>query len=223
MSSNHRTKDSLENKLVREVIHDLVNPLTSLSLMLESGIGNKFDYESSRTKINSILKILSTLLRENIKQREFCIKDSLGEILSCLDSKIKRHNIIFTFLIPTELRVTAPQLLFYKIFLNIISNSIDSYENIKCRVADSSEIRNEIIINSYNLNGDVVIDIEDFGCGFPKKSKNASGSNFKCTKRDSSGLGIGIISQSCKLCNAKLKFICKKSNGTITRITFKSH
>lgn len=206
-----------ETSSIYEIIHDLINPLTSLTLLLETDHLKNININEPKGKINSILKILSTLLRENSENTDISIQKELKDILTCLDSKIKRYNVSFIFLSKREIEITVPPFPFYKIFLNIISNAIDSYEGVP------AERKREIVAHTYLDKENVIIDIEDFGCGFKnpiKKSKEIDMSG-KPAKKDGHGYGLSIIKGCLKECRADIEFIKKEKYGTIVRIKFK--
>ena len=98
----------------------------------------------------------------------------------------------------------------HQIFINILTNSIQS-------IINTWIIKIETRTNKNNL----IIVIEDSGCGIPKDNLAKIATPFFTTKEPGKGtrLGLSITHTLIKELNGKLSFISEVNKGTITTIT----
>lgn len=177
-------------KIFPSLFHDILNPISGLMLYL-SIIKDQINDETkeqmdliseSSDKIKDFIKIVQQFISSGVKET-ISIDTITQNVMKLMSVKAKYHNIKINFIRTTNIQINYPTLFLYQILINLISNSIDSFDGIN---------REEKYINIIIENDEkgVQIKVVDNGKGISKENKSKIFKPFYTTK--SSGTGTGL-------------------------------
>ncbi|MBU4421374.1 GHKL domain-containing protein, partial [Patescibacteria group bacterium] len=186
-------------KMAGGIFHDLVNPLTALSLNLNELRNSKpKEFAVANTYLEQALKASGRVdsfmvaLREQIQKEEtkkfFSLKNELNQSIQLLDYKARKANVQIKFLPEENIETYGNPLKFSQIALNLISNAIDAYAGINI----GEDRRREILIKLYKSGENASLLVHDWGCGIPKENLAKIYNPFFTTKSKENGMGIGL-------------------------------
>ena len=180
-------------KLSAGLFHDIVNPLTAISLNLEhidkkQGKFNKcFLKEAIQTtkKMQNLVYGIKKQINYQEKNKYFNINHEIEECLSLLKYKARKNNVRLIFKNSKGYYLLGLDIKFNQIILNLISNAIDSYKNIK------RENNRIVIVKSTKKYNGFYITIQDFGEGIRENNQEKIFDEFYSTKgQQNNGLGL---------------------------------
>lgn len=184
-------------KLASGIFHDLVNPLTAISLNLEllktskakEIIRAKKYLEQALHSTHRMDKFV-TALKKQIQQQEirkkFSPNEEIRQVIEILSYKARKNDVIINLFNTKGLTIFGNSLKFHQVITNILSNAIDSFE------PKSDADKKNIIIRSYKDLPSIIIEIKDNGCGISKKNIQKIFDPFFTTKDIDKGTGIGL-------------------------------
>ena len=227
-----KSKDILNNKLQilgklsASLIHEIRNPLSVIKLNLD--YLSMLDETMSDEVHESILACTEATQRllflvENFS--DFSKKHNLDtEICSINDMTKLAVNIMqvnatrINMYIETELQPDLPSIYFQKdkllqVFLNLISNAIEAENK-----------RDTIFVHTYldeTKDGDKIFwEVEDNGKGIKDAQRSKIFQDFYTSKKQGTGLGLGVCKKLLKEFNAEIDFKSKPGLGTKFFIQF---
>jgi len=189
-------------RLSSGVFHDLINPLTAVSLNLEQVAGEAESPKPDNQGISQAKSYLRQALlaahkMENLIagvkrqiQKEsgpttFTPSKEITEIIQILAFKARRANVKIDLTGEEELNFTGDAVKFGQIIINLLANAIDASEN--------SPAAQEIKINLTQGDDRIIITISDQGSGIAPENIDKIFEPFFSTKKKSGqGLGIGL-------------------------------
>ena len=191
-------------RLSSGIFHDLVNPLTAVSLNLEQvKIEEKQELLSAKSYLNQA--ILATRKMENLiisikKQIQnegtlciFSVNEEIKQTIQILSYKIRQAKIAVTFTEENEYELYGDPIKFGQIISNLLANAIEAceenYENL-------SKYKFPTINIDLNLNdNNLIMIINDCGVGIPPENIERIFEPFFSTKiQQGRGMGIGLAS-----------------------------
>lgn len=207
-------------KLSSGLFHDLMNPLTAVSLNIEKARGEKNNSEDLNTantylhsavlaakKMESFVSAVRKQISKENTISTFSVSESIQDVVNILSYKAYLGNVTIHFL-PKEVAdekyfITGKEVKWDQAILNLITNAIDSYDEI-------SEKEKVVSISLARKSGGVVISIHDNGCGILKENLEKIFEPFFTTKenKEIQGLGIGLSTTK--------RIIEKDFGGTLT-------
>lgn len=177
------------------IFHDLINPLTAVSLNLE-GIDNQNDLTKAQENIKQAvaaakkMELLVAGVKTQIQAQEslcyFSVNQEIKNILAIISYKARKAKTIIRFKYREETHLYGDPLKFSQIILNLVSNSLDSLENKK------NDDR-KIIIRLTSGRRRIIIKVEDNGPGIAPEILPQIFTPFFSTKLGK-GLGLGLSS-----------------------------
>jgi len=203
-------------RLSSGIFHDLLNPLTAVSLNLEqiktegenrilsakSFLGQALT--AARKMEGLIGSIRKQIARENTLST-FSLNEEIRQTLQILDYKARRAKVILSFSPAEEITFHNDPVKFGQISTNLIANAIEASEN--------ASTEKEVLIKLEQLSDKVIFSVTDFGQGIAPENLLKIFEPFFSTKKENGrGLGLGLSST---------KNIVEKDFGGI--ITVKSH
>jgi two-component system C4-dicarboxylate transport sensor histidine kinase DctB len=203
-------------RLASGLFHDLMNPLTSVSLYLEqldkSRSGEKMtqaqDYLQKAIQASKRIQDFTQAMRKQLQHREakelFSLNEGVRQAIQLLTHKAWEAHVTITFNANEELTTFANPLKFHQIILNMVSNGIDAYRDIP----SSQDRKREVVISIHSLGDDVNIIVQDWGCGISPEITGKIFQPFFTTKTTGNGIGIGLSSTK--------EIIEKDFSGTVT-------
>jgi two-component system, NtrC family, nitrogen regulation sensor histidine kinase NtrY len=127
--------------------------------------------------------------------------------------KIENKPVIKTSVIPEELTLMADDKLLAQVFINIIKNSIEAFEN--------RESSPEILIKAVrNPDGRIMISVQDNGRGMDADTLEKIFVPFFTTKESGSGIGLSLSRQIIRIHNGNISCDSVPGSGTTVSMQF---
>ncbi len=182
-------------KIAAGYFHDLMSPLTALSLAIQNLARQKvMDTEPLNHSLWEALAVSKkmqefiNLMRRQLERRQpklFCANHEIKQIIDLLSYRAKRHGIEIKFEPNEEINCEGNILQFQQVTSNLVNNAIDALENLP-------KNNKTVTIKLEKEEGQLVLQVEDNGSGIPKKIKNKIFKNFVSSKTNGMGLGLAI-------------------------------
>ncbi len=186
-------------RLSSGIFHDLINPLTAISLNLEqvNKSTDPFVTEAKSSlaqavtatrKMEGLVASIKKQIQKESRQELFSLNEEIKQALQILGYKARQAGIELCFQAETEISSYGDPVKFSQIVSNLIANAIDSYKDCL-----SQEKRVEIRLEKYNLNAHLAV--KDWGCGIaPADQERIFQPFFSTKKAGGQGLGLGLSS-----------------------------
>lgn len=183
-------------KMVGGIIHDILNPLTAISLNLAQAkkqnspndIEATKKYLSQAISASKKLEQFIVLLRRQIKNRvdktDFCLNDEIKDVIKILTYKANATGCAIVFNSDDKAFTHNSALKFSQIILNLISNGIEACKDIE-------NPQKEIRVKLNKINDLARISVADCGVGITKENLKRIFDPFFTLKNDE-GVGIGL-------------------------------
>lgn len=181
-------------RLSSGLFHDLMTPLTSISIALDkfekntliNDITNQTEIAiKSGKKINELLTQARKQIQIPKDEIMFNIKNEINSVLNFLSSKLRRLNVEIILQCPSSVFLFGNPIIFNHIATNLVSNAIDAYEKNTGR-------DKKIIISVLEKNLQIIFKVTDFGCGITTENISHIFEPFFTTKESARGLGVGL-------------------------------
>jgi len=187
-------------KLSSGLFHDLVNPLTAVTLSLEQarlGESNGVDAAKLHLKkaVQSTKKIENFIMtvRKQVQKQEtstyFSLTEEVIQSAQMFSYKARKLNVKLCLSRLKKVKTFGDQIKFSQVISNLISNSIDSYENI-----DGNHRDRRVEIRLWKEGDNVFLSVEDWGSGISEDDLTRIFEPFFTTKVFEKGTGIGLSS-----------------------------
>lgn len=191
------------------LFHDLITPLNTLDIAIQQISKDK---DSNKTNIEQLKKQLDLCLRtssrvvdfislakrqiqQNNDHSRFEINNEVQNSINLLGSKARCNNVQLVLKNQRKIFIKGSPTLFSHIITNLISNSIDSYQEIPAQNYDTTYnqiVSNRlVIIYTQKKHRLIEIKIKDFGIGIPTEIQQKIFDPFFTTKM-TKGCGIGL-------------------------------
>ena len=183
-----QTNYALIGKLSASLLHDILTPITSLTLGVSAYQGETADeikpvIDNSTRQIKEFVDIMKDFLKENDSESVVHINKELHKSIMLMSHKAMQHGVQIQFMEFDQVYSRAHPLYIYQIVVNLISNAID---------ASSECATKKVIVLLKKEKSSFVIECKDFGTGIPLKHVREickMGFTTKC-----SGSGFGLYS-----------------------------
>ncbi|MBU1989581.1 HAMP domain-containing histidine kinase [bacterium] len=198
-----QSKMAAMGKMMDAVAHQWKQPLNSLSMITDI---LKDDYEHNLVNEHYIddltktvhfqidhmvntLKEFRTFFRPSAHNEEFTILECVQSVQVLMKDELLSQQVHLTSDIDEFIKINGIKNEFVHLFLNLISNSIDAFneKNVSSR---------EIKIRCYSENENIYIEFEDNGGGIPQKVIEHIFKPNVTTKKEGKGTGIGLYMSS---------------------------
>ncbi|MDQ5893625.1 MAG: hypothetical protein QG640_637 [Patescibacteria group bacterium] len=211
-------------RLSKGLFHDLLSPLTAMVLHMEKiKVAPPEEIQQSYASLDKVIEV-SKRMNENIERMRYSMKNSLPErscnikeeISSCIDTlkfKAREENVGINFEINEEYIWYGDPIKLHQIFLNIISNALDSFLSTK----NYNRIVN---ISTKGIAKYCEIEIKDNGIGMSEETIKNIFDPFFTTKTPENGTGIGLttVQRILKEINGHIRVESEEHIGTIFTI-----
>ena len=218
----HENKLQILGKLAASLTHEIKNPLSVIKLNLEFLKMNveKFDQEtiecidSSLEAADMIDKLIYSTLEFSRRSKDefnyYCINEIIQKSLQITKGNANKKNINFQLNLADKLsKIKVSESKILQVLINIISNSIEA-----------SGSNSKILINSFENNGKVNVEIIDEGLGISEEKKNIIFDDFYTSKDNGTGLGLSVCKTILEEHNADFELKNNSVKGTIFTIQF---
>ncbi|MBU0719872.1 HAMP domain-containing histidine kinase [bacterium] len=198
-----QSKMAAMGEMMDAVAHQWKQPLNSLSMITDI---LKDDYEHNLVNEHYIddltktvhfqidhmvntLKEFRTFFRPSAHNEEFTILECVQSVQVLMKDELLSQQVHLTSDIDEFIKINGIKNEFVHLFLNLISNSIDAFneKNVSSR---------EIKIRCYSENENIYIEFEDNGGGIPQKVIEHIFKPNVTTKKEGKGTGIGLYMSS---------------------------
>ncbi len=201
------TKAAEFGRLSQGLFHDLMTPLTSVILHTDK-LKNDADAKHSIEKAIDASRRMAEYAKDMRKSlahedevRSLNLKEEIRAIEHLFTYRLRHENIKLDINISEDIQWFGNPLKFRQILSNLISNAIDSYENIERKEGK------QIIVSITKKIDKLTLVVSDNGCGIPAEFHSKIFDPFYTTKSIEKGTGIGL---------ATVKTLVEKDlNGTI--------
>ncbi|MFA5023729.1 MAG: HAMP domain-containing sensor histidine kinase [Patescibacteria group bacterium] len=198
-------------RLSSGVFHDLINPLTAVSLNLEQ-VKNEGENQFLNAKTSLDQAILATRRMEELiasikKQisresslKSFSLNEEINQVIQILAYKARRANTLINFTAPAETNLYGDPIKFGQIITNLLCNAIEAGEE---------GTANKVNIDLQADNEQILLRVSDQGTGITPENLAKIFEPFFSTKLATGrGLGLGLSSTK--------NLIEKNFHGSIT-------
>ena len=216
-------------KLSSSLFHDLVTPLSLISMNLEE-LKNKRE----QTRINDMqalvkraiqgtkfLESFVLVVRQQLQNQElkkvFSLNKEIKQVIQMVQYKINSEHIKIIFESSGEIRTYGNYIKFSQLITNLVLNAIDAYDHL------TDTTKREIQIKLYEQNNVIYCSVTDFGKGINKEDITKIFQPFFTTKSVEKGTGIGLsISRDIveKSFQGKISVKSSQKSGTVFTIHF---
>ncbi|MCK9490602.1 MAG: HAMP domain-containing histidine kinase [Sulfurimonas sp.] len=200
-------------EMIDAIAHQWKQPLNSISMMSDmlredfkdGNVDEPYIQELDENIHMQIDHMISTLgefrtfFRPHTKNEDFTFLDALKSVQVLMKDELISQNILLCLEIDENLSIFGNKNEFKHLFINLINNSIDSFneKNIRYR---------KIHIRCYEENKNTYIEVEDNAGGVPLNVINDIFKANVTTKKEDKGTGIGLYMS---------EQILKKNHGSI--------
>lgn len=202
------------------ILHDLINPITGLALYLESiddeqlkrNLKPIFD---ANGEIRDFLKTFQNTVDEPDKTEYVDIEKVIKSSMVLIQHKAMKHNVVLNFSRNISgLKVKMIRLSLYQILLNLIGNSIDSFQNHPDQIKFKNERKSVTINLSENVNN-YRLTVSDNGSGIKNETLNKIFEKNFTTKERGFGIGLNTVKNIVEdQIKGEMKVKTKWSEGT---------
>jgi len=186
-------------EIIDSIAHQWKQPLNAISIMSEllkedfksGSVDESYIQELDENinmQINHMISTLSefrTFFRPTTKNESFTLLDAVKSVQILMKDELISQNIIIYLEIDEHLSIFGNINEFKHLFINLINNSIDSFneKNISSR---------KLHIRCYAKNNNTYIEVEDNAGGIPLNIINDIFKARVTTKKENKGSGIGL-------------------------------
>jgi two-component system, NtrC family, nitrogen regulation sensor histidine kinase NtrY len=221
-------KYSAWENVARKLAHEIKNPLTPIQLSIDrlkekfaSQMKDSNDFKNYLDTINRQIKDIENLANEfsnfarmpNPKFEIITINSVLNRAIDFI--KMSSENLIIFEDLNKNLYVNADEEQLYRVFINLIKNSEESFLEKKVKTLD---FKGKIHIEILSINDYIVVKIEDNGLGIVDIKKVMT--PYFTTKKTGTGLGLPIVEKIINEHSGELYISNIKSGGTEVKIFF---
>ncbi|MFT7002782.1 MAG: signal transduction histidine kinase [Sulfurimonas sp.] len=213
MMLEQQSKMAAMGEMMDAVAHQWKQPLNSLSMMndmLKDDFKNNLVDEAyiedinqtAHTQIEHMVNTLNefrTFFRPSKDSADFLLKDCISSVEILMQDELMKNTINLSIDAKDDISIYGFINEFKHLFLNLLSNSIDAFNEKKVQTRN-------IQIRTYENNETTVIEFEDNALGIENHVIARIFNPHITTKQDSNGTGIGLYMSS---------QIVQKHNGTI--------
>ncbi len=178
-------------KLTRELIHEIRNNLSVISIVLQNAQINKNIIRDLDLAIEAVDKIdkLSSLaycpLFEETQLEVFDLNLEINNLINLFKNKLKNKKIKIIFQSNKNYQLYADRMKLDLILNSLIMNAIESYENVK---SNDKNIFIKLVKKPRNL----LIKVKDYGIGIDKINLSSVFAPYFSSKDKAKSLGLGL-------------------------------
>ncbi len=202
---------ALIGKLSTSLLHDILTPLTSLSLTTEIKSNDiqtlKPIIEHSASQITEYVGILKNFLEYDITKQSIHVNPEISKCLSLLRHKALAHNIQIQYVEFDQIHASIHPLHMYQIIINLVSNAIE---------ASVQSENKKIIIILRKFKSNFYIECRDYGVGISKEHISKICTYNFSTKSKERGFGLYSIKYIIEnILNGKLYIESEPDQGSL--------
>jgi len=182
-------------RLSSGIFHDLMNPLSALTLNLGQVQKNNQSQSAflegairASRKMEDFIKALRSQIKRQSNKRYFSLNEEINQIIQILNHKIIKHNLSLKFSAAAEIKSYGDSVKFSQVAINLVSNAIDAYSGQRTKIKP-------INISLYHQKNYIYLAVADKAGGISPANLDHVFEPFFSTKSGpQEGLGIGLSS-----------------------------
>ncbi len=190
---SHAEKLSVVGQLAAGIAHEVGNPLTSISSLVQviqrttDDSFAKEKLELVKNQINRIARTIRELVDfsrpSNYEVKSTDLNKIIQDAVNIVRYGKKSRDIVFNLELDNNLpKVTIVQDQIIQVFINLLLNAVDAMDG------KPGEIKVQTMIRGYNIQ----VRIQDKGKGIPEEIKDKIFEPFFTTKKVGEGTGLGL-------------------------------
>jgi signal transduction histidine kinase len=172
-------------RIASGVLHDIVNPLTSLLISINFNQNTNKELAESGKELSDFIRVVQTQLKNVSEKEKFNLFNTIQDSCILLKHKAISNGVRIVMSTEQNINLFGNKTLLIRVLINLINNAIESYENTENENKD-------VIISVYKCKKFVNIKIKDFGCGMTDKERKKIFNYFYTNKATGTGLGLYI-------------------------------
>lgn len=208
-------------KLSAGMVHDLLNPLTAVSLSMQAlehdAAASMPDAAKQQveTAIRAAKRMEShiSLTRKHLKPQRSCgpfdLRDELRDVVGVLSHSARKRRVRITLDAPIALPLVGDALAAYQAYANIVLNSIEAFDGV-----DHNRERILNIFAKADGAGYRVV-VEDNGCGMSGEALHKAFDPFFTTKPMGIGLGLSVTKDALAELSGRIEYSERAGGGTV--------
>jgi len=178
-------------RLSSTLLHDLANPLTSVSLELEQMHGKNGSATVQRARqglayMEQYVTAARRQLRNQSELRDFNPATEIKLVVGFLKSKALRCRVKIILSLDHDINLHGDPIRFNQVTANLIANAIDAYESSK------PSRKNNVYVQLQQIGTYLSLTVSDHGAGIDRESLKRVFEPFYTTKASLRGTGIGL-------------------------------
>lgn len=185
-------------KLSSGFFHDLINPLTAVSLNIErlkhhksqdlEMISHQIDQTFNATeRLKSFFGAIQKQLQNKSIQSDFLLSDEIYQALEILGYKAREKKVEIIFEAKQKIFTYGNPLKFHQMIVNILSNGIDAFDEI------TDDRKKQIRLELKQEKNQIMIEIEDCGVGIDNEVLKKIFDPLFTTKSTGTGIGLSTV------------------------------
>lgn len=199
-------------RLASGILHDIVNPITSLLLSLDIKNYPKSEIKKNSKEISEFINLIQCQLKNKSLKEDFNISKAISDSCILIKHKAIINNVRIIIAAQDDFRLFGNKVLLIRVILNILNNAIESYEICP-------RDKNDVVISLFKDGKFINISIQDFGCGMSEKEINKVFKRFYTNKSDGAGIGLYFAKRNIrKEFNGDIKIESEIDKGSIFTI-----
>ena len=208
-------------KISCSYFHDVLNPITGLLLYLEtleiSGSSSCTNpAREAAENIREFIKIIQRSFEKGEIEKPCFVNEIIKNTIKIIRHKAIRNNVALIFVEKNKVSFETKESKIYQIFINLISNAIDAFDN----VSDGRKKAVTIILEE--VDDFIVANVKDNGMGMKQNILQNIFQTFFTTKSYGNGLGLKMVKKIVEEeLRGKISVKSKYGEGTDFSLVFK--
>lgn len=199
-------------RIASGILHDISNPLTALLLSLNLKDSAKNEIEKSSEELSNLIRIVQYQIKNNHEKEVFKVSELVNDCFLLIKYKAISNNIRLIKVAHIDIEISGSKISLMRIIINLLTNAIESYENL-------FKNQKDVIVNILEENNYLYICVQDFGCGMTEKEKKKVFKYFYTNKNNGTGIGLYISQKNLKMkYSGKIEVESKLNEGSIFKI-----
>lgn len=217
----NESQAQIQTKDVAQLIHAIRNPLAGIRATAESvaeegedaGLGYALELIIEEVdRLEAILKQYGMLVRHRTpRRRPVSVKEVVETARSACVSAGRVEGRELSVEIRSDGEVWVDREKLEKVLTNLIDNA-----------ADATPVGGTITVRAEISGGDLVLEVQDTGCGIPNRHMGRVLDAFFTTRSERIGLGLAVCSRLIEDHGGRLDITSEVGRGTTVRVTLKA-
>lgn len=171
--------------------HDIINPLTAVSLNLEQ-LSTKKRSELLKQAIQGVKHIenFAIAARKQVQGHNdlklFSPAREIKEVVAILENKARAGKVTVSSTVDEEVRLYGSPIKFHQMVSNLLANAIDAYD-------DSASLSRSVAVTGVVRGETFELKVRDHGVGIRPEHREVIFDPFFSTKPIDKGTGIGLL------------------------------